>query len=242
MEWTDRGIVLSARKHGETSLIVSLLTEHNGRHAGLVRGGAGRRSRGIFQPGNIVNAHWRARLAEHLGNYSCELLEANSAPLLDSPLELAALQSATTLLEISLPEREKHQNIFKGLVVVLEALGDPQIWPTVYIKWELGLLKDLGFGLDFRCCAATGKTDDLIYVSPKTGRAVSRQAGAPYKDIVLSLPQFLIKPEIECNMPDLLDALKLSGYFLQQHALGGAALPPARQRLVDRVRRQIKTK
>jgi len=240
MDWIDRGIVLTARKHGESSLIVSLLTEHHGRHAGLVRGGAGRRNRGVYQPGNLVNAQWRARLAEHLGTYTCELLEAKTAALLDSPLELAALQSASAMTETALPERENHPNIFNGLLIVLESFHDQKIWPTVYVKWELGLLKELGFGLDVSCCAATGQTDDLIYISPKTGRAVSRQAGEPYRDKMLSLPEFLINPEVPCGLPDLYNALKLSGYFLERHAFGGASLPPARTRFVDRIRQRIK--
>jgi DNA repair protein RecO (recombination protein O) len=242
MDWIDRGIVLTARKHGETSLIVSLLTEHHGRHVGLVRGGAGRRNRGIYQPGNLVNAQWRARLPEHLGTYTCELMEAKTASFLDSPLELAALQSAAALSETSLPEREQHPNIFNGLLVVLESLQDPSVWPAVYIKWELGLLKELGFGLDFSSCAASGKTDDLVYVSPKTGRAVSRQAGEPYKDIVLNLPEFLVDNTVPCELHGLSEGLKLSGYFLERHAFGGLALPPARDRFADRVRQYLKNR
>ncbi len=239
MDWNDRGIVLTARKHGETSLIVSLLTEHHGRHAGLVRGGAGRRNRGVYQPGNLVNAQWRARLAEHLGTFTCELLEAKTASYLDCPLELAALQSVAALTESALPERENHPNIFNGLLVVIESLDDQSIWPVVYVKWELGLLKELGFGLDFSRCAATGKTDDLIYVSPKTGRAVSREAGEPYRELVLNLPRFLVDAEVSCEMADLLEALKLSGYFLLRHAFNGETLPPARERFVDRIRHHI---
>jgi len=236
MDWTDRGIVLSARKHGESSLIVSLLTEQHGRHAGLVRGGAGRRNRGVYQPGNLVNAHWRARLVEHLGTYTCELLDAKPAAFLDSPLELAALQSAASITELALPERENHPNVFNGLQIVLESLDEISVWPTVYVKWELGLLKELGFGLDLSCCAATGQTDDLVYISPRTGRAVSRQAGLPYHDRMLALPEFLITRDVSCEFSDLFDALKLSGYFLEHHVFGGAPLPPARTRFMDRIR------
>ena len=236
MDWIDRGIVLSARKHGETSLIVSLLTENHGRHAGLVRGGAGRRNRGIYQPGNLVSAHWRARLPEHLGTYSAELLDAKTAPFLGAPLELSALQSATALTEVALPEREAHFNIFNGLIILIDSLHDPSVWPIVYIKWELGLLKELGFGLDFSQCAATGSSEDLVYVSPKTGRAVSRQAGEAYKNIILDLPEFLVNENLECAIPDLFEGLKLSGFFLEGHALGGAMLPPARNRFFDRIR------
>ncbi len=237
MDWTDRGIVLTTRKHGESSLIVTLLTERHGRHSGLVRGGAGRRNRGTYQPGNLVSAQWRARLPEHLGTYTAELLEAKTAALLDSPLELAALQSAAALAETTLPERESHPNIFNGLLIVIDSLSDPNIWPVVYIKWELGLLKELGFGLDFSQCAATGSTADIIYVSPKTGRAVSRQAGERYKSVVLDLPKFLVDDNAKCGMQDLLEGLKLSGFFLEGHALAGTSLPPARTRFIDRIRR-----
>lgn len=236
MDWIDRGIVLTTRKHGESSLIVSLLTEHHGRHAGLVRGGAGRRNRGIYQPGNLVNAQWRARLPEHLGTYTAELLDAKTAAWLNSPLELAALQSAVSLIEIALPERELHPNVFNGLLVVLDSLPDQSVWPIIYMKWELGLLKELGFGLDLSQCAATGATSDLTYVSPKSGRAISRQAGEKYKNVALNLPGFLTDENIKCGIGNLHEGLKLSGFFLESHALGGHTLPPARLRFFDRLR------
>jgi DNA repair protein RecO (recombination protein O) len=236
MDWIDQGIVLTTRKHGETSLIVSLLTENHGRHAGLVRGGAGRRNRGVYQPGNLVSAQWRARLPEHLGTYTAELLDAKTAALLNCPLELAALQSAVSLVEATLPERELHPNIFNGLLVVLDSLSNESIWPIVYIKWELGLLKELGFGLDLSQCAATGVTDNLIYVSPKTGRAISRQAGEKYRHVALHLPKFLIDENTQCGIENLHDGMKLSGFFLESHALGGNPLPPARARFYDKIR------
>jgi len=239
MEWTDNAIVLTANKHGESSLIVSLLTEHHGRHAGLVRGGAGRRNRGIYQPGNLVNAQWRARLPEHLGAFTCELTNAKAATLLDSPLELSVLASACAIVEVALPERESHPSIYKGLLIVLNSLDDEEVWPTVYVKWEIGLLQELGFGLDLTSCAATGNTEDLIYVSPKSGRAVSREAGEPYRDKLLQLPGFLSKPDRQCPQDDLYTALKLTGYFLERHAYGHAdhrRMPQSRTRLLNRVR------
>ena len=239
MDWTDNAIVLTANKHGESSLIVSLLTEQHGRHSGLVRGGAGRRNRGIYQPGNLVNAHWRARLPEHLGAFTCELTSAHAATLLDQPLELSVLASACAIVEAALPERETHPSVYNGLLVVLESLDDSNVWPTVYIKWEIGLLQELGFGLDLTACAATGQTEDLIYVSPKSGRAVSREAGEPYRDKLLQLPEFLVGPEPQCQQDDLYAALKLTGYFLEKHAYGHAdhrRMPQSRTRLLNRAR------
>jgi len=190
MHWRDDGIVLSARPHGESAAIVHLLTREHGRHAGLVRGGQGRRARGVYQPGNLVAARWSGRLAEHLGSYTCELAQSHAARVLDEPGRLAALSAATAVCEGALPEREPHGACFEGLRVLLDALtGDH--WAEVYVNWELALLADLGFGLDLARCAAGGDNDHLAYVSPKSGRAVSLAAGEPYRDKLLPLPAFL---------------------------------------------------
>ena len=152
MDWNDEGFVLSARRHGENALIVSLLTRAHGRHAGLVRGGSGTRSRGLYQPGNLLQAHWRARLAEHLGAYSCELVHAHAAVLLHEPLPLLALSAATTLVDIALPEREPVSHLFDTLAALIDAL-DRAEWGIAYVRWELDLLAELGFGLDLSECA-----------------------------------------------------------------------------------------
>ena len=191
MDWSDRAIVLSARKHGESSAIVSVLTRAHGRHAGLVRGGAGRRARGTFEPGNEVTARWRARLDEHLGTFACELLVSHAARLLDAPLPLAALAAACAVADAALPEREPHGVVHDGLAALLAALHEPGFAES-YVRWELALLAELGFGLDLSACAATGATGGLVFVSPRTGRAVSGQAGAPYRDRLLALPAFLL--------------------------------------------------
>lgn len=239
MEWSDQGIVLSARKHGESSAIVTLMTRVQGVHAGLVRGGAGKRKRGDLQPGNRVSAHWRGRLSEHLGAYTTELIKAHAATLLDIPDALACLSSALAVTESALPEREAHEAIYEGLCVLLSSLeGDD--WPSVYVKWELGLLGELGFGLDFSCCAATGVTEDLIYVSPKSGRAVSAEAGKPYLTSLLPLPAFLIEKGTGGTPRDVAKGLELTGYFLERHVFGhlrAKNLPPARDRFVERMRR-----
>ena len=237
MDWTDDGIVLSARKHGETSAIVTLLTRGHGRHLGLVRGGAGKRLRGILQPGNLLKARWRARLSEHLGTFSCELTEAIAARFLKDPLKLAGLSAACAMAEGTLAEREPHQAVFDGLLALLGAIGEGN-WPSAYVKWELGLLGDLGFALDLSTCAATGNNDQLAYVSPKSGRAVSLAAGEPYKKRLLALPAFLLSAGTLGAPEEVADGLKLTGYFLERNVfrLTDRSLPEARNRLMERLR------
>jgi DNA repair protein RecO (recombination protein O) len=241
MEWSDEGFVLSARKHGETAAIVSLLTRDYGRHVGLVRGGAGRRARGLYQPGNRLKATWRGRLAEHLGSYSCEMIEAVAAPLMADPLRLAGLSSLCAVAEAALPEREPHRPVFDGLAVVLDALGggEAAVWQSVYVKWEIGLLKELGFGLDLSQCAATGSLDNLTHVSPRTGRAVSAEAAGPYRDKLLALPAFMLSGSgIAPSAEEVLAGLRTTGYFLERHVFAGrreAKAPDARSRFTDRL-------
>ena len=238
MDWSDQGVVLAARKHGESSLIVQLLTRAHGRHAGLVRGGAGRRLRGIYQPGNAVTAHWRGRLAEHLGTFVCEPGASHAAALLDDPLKLAALTAACAVAEAALPEREPHTAVYEGFLALLEALdGDgPALWGEIYVRWELGVLGELGYGLDLSACAATGRNDELAYVSPRTGRAVSLSAGEPYRAKLLALPRFLAG-DGRASLAELGDGLHLSGFFLEQHVFAplDRSAPPARGRLVERI-------
>ncbi len=240
MQWSDAGFILSARKHGESSAIVNILTRHHGRHAGLVRGGAGRRLRGILQPGNAVAAYWRARLAEHLGSFTVELAGAHAAPLLGDPDRLAALASACAVAESLLPEREVHAAVYEGFRVLLAALDSSPQWQAVYVRWELGLLAELGFGLDLTRCAVTGTAQDLVYVSPRSGRAVSAAAGEPYRDRLLALPAFLLSAgNGDHPGPEAVrDGLLLTGYFLASHASAAhhRGLPPARRRFADRFR------
>lgn len=234
MQWSDDGFVISARKHGETAAIVTLLTREHGRHAGLVRGGAGRRQRGTLQIGNRVRATWRARLAEQLGTLTCELTGAHAAGLLDEKMPLLALGASTGLLEMALPERAPHPEVFDRFAGLIEALPEPG-WEAAYVRWEVALLADLGFGLDLGECAATGAVDGLAYVSPRTGRAVSAAAGETYRDRLLALPPFLLDHDSATDARQLLDGLTLTGHFLVTHVLGpdGRKLPAARTRLVD---------
>jgi len=237
MQWTDNAIILSARKHGETSVIVQALTEAHGRHAGLVRGGVGRGSRGVLQPGNEVHGVWKARLPDHLGSYTFELRRARAAHLLSDAGRLAALSSACSVAEAALPEREKHTAAYDGFLVLLEALETSDHWAEVYISWELGLLRELGFGLDLTACAQTGETEGLAFVSPRTGRAVTAAAGAPYKERLLPLPGFLSQQTVRETKPgDLSDGLALTGFFVERHVLAphNIKMPPARTRFVAR--------
>jgi len=247
VDWTDEGIVLAARPHGEGSAVVVLLTRGHGRHAGLVRGAFSGRARGLYQTGNRVTAEWRARLAEHLGNYVCELAEGHAAALLDDPLKLAGLTAACAVAEASLPEREPHPRVHDGLVALLNAMANPDLgdaWVAAYVRWEVGVLADLGYGLDLESCAATGVNDDLAYVSPRSGRAVSLAAGEPYRDRLLPLPRFLIGQTgagLGGDSDDLFRGLALSGFFLERHvfATHGRQPPPARTRFVERFARGV---
>jgi len=236
MEWSDDAIVLSARKHGEAAAIVQLLTCDHGRYAGLVRGGAGRRQRGLWQPGNRVRAHWRARLADHLGTLGGELTRAGAAPVMDDRLRLGALSAACALVETTLAERDPHRALYHRLDALVESLigaEDDLIWGADYVRFELDLLAELGFGLDLSVCAATGQIESLTWVSPRTGRAVSDQAGEPYRDRLLVLPAFLVDGAKPASATDILAGLALTGHFLNRFAASAhiSELPASRERL-----------
>ena len=243
MNWSDVGIVLSSRKYGETSVIVSLMTPGHGRHLGLVRGGAGKRARGIYQAGNMVSVDWSARIEEQLGTFRCELLKPLAALYLDDPLRLAGLSSACAVAERALPEREDYMDVYESLYDFLVNLG-AENWLENYVCWEVSLLASLGFGLNLLSCASTGQNFDLIYVSPKSGQAVSAIAGKPYKDKLLSLPSFLTAERNKSkstNYKPVYQGLYLTGYFLDRNAFvhnkNGA--PSARLRLVDQVKQKL---
>ena len=238
MEWADEGIVLSVRPYGETSAIVEALTHLHGRHLGLVHGGASRKSRAMLQPGNSLHITWRARLNEHLGSLHAELLRARAGALLERRDALIGLNAFSAMAASVLPEREPHVGVYGAAEVLLDAIAEQDFthWPPLYVRWESGLLDDLGFGLDFSRCAATGLTQDLIYVSPRSGRAVSREAGEPYADRLLRLPPFLLGSQsAEPSAADILDGLKLTAYFLLERVLQphGKELPQPRIRLQE---------
>ncbi len=238
MDWSDEGVVLTARPHGESGLVASLLTREHGRHAGFVPGGGSRRASPVWQPGNVVEVGWRARLSDQLGNYSGELREAHAARALDDAVELAGLSAACAVVDAALPEREPHPSMFDGFRAFLGALGHPG-WPGIYVRLELGLLQELGFGLDLEKCAATGSMEDLAYVSPRTGRAVSRVAAGPYKEKLLALPAFLSTGGSPSDDVQLRQGLDLTGYFLERHVFWphNKPLPPARARFIETLQR-----
>jgi DNA repair protein RecO (recombination protein O) len=237
MQWHDTGFVLAARRHGESSLIVELLTREHGRHVGLLRGGQSPRMRAVLQPGNEVAALWRGRLAEHLGTFGCELVRAHAARFLDDPDRLAALASASALLAGALPEREPQPEAFALFAHLIAALDSPVDWLPQYVKWEQELLGAMGFGLDLSRCAVSGEAADLAYVSPRTGRAVSRAAGLPYRDKLLPLPGFLWRQE-PADRQQIALGMALTGHFLAHHVFApqGRTLPAARTRLAERMR------
>ena len=221
MEWTDEGIVLGVRRHGESSAIVELLTREHGRHLGLVRGGASSRMRPLLQPGNSVTAVWRARLDEHLGMYALEGTRLRAATLLASSHAVYGITHLAALARL-LPERDPHEDIYEMLQGTLDDFDDTGVAAVHLIRFELAMLTELGFGLDLDNCAATGETTDLIYVSPKSGGAVSRSAGEPWRDRLLPLPAFLREGEDGANSwsdQDLLDGFQITGLFLLRHVL-----------------------
>jgi DNA repair protein RecO (recombination protein O) len=250
MNWSDEGVILSVRAHGETAAVVELMTRAHGRHLGLVHGGKSRRLRPVLQIGNHVDATWKARLADHLGHMSVELRRGYAAAVMEDAAGLAGLSSLCALSRL-LPERDPHPSLYEVTLFVLGFLDEPAVWPALMVRWEMALLDELGFGLDLSTCAATGARDGLVYVSPKSGRAVSEAAGEPYQDRLLALPAFLAKatragrgPALErkeaaITEADIAAGLELTGHFLETRVLGprGEVMPDARVRLRELIAR-----
>lgn len=236
MEWSDEAIVLSVRPHGENSAILETLTRIHGRHLGLVRGGASRRARPALQPGNTLHVNWRARLNEHLGNFTVELMRARAGDMLESREALAGLNAFCAVVGAVMPEREAHEYVFEAGNILLDAMQENGIahWGALYVRFEAGLLEALGFGLDLSSCASTGVVDNLVYVSPRTGRAVSQSAGEPYKDRLFALPTFLLGTQNAApDAAQVAAGLKLTGHFLLERVLRphGREMPAARLNL-----------
>ncbi|HEX4182643.1 MAG TPA: DNA repair protein RecO [Caulobacteraceae bacterium] len=238
MDFEDDAFVLAARVHGEAGAIVEFLTAEHGRYVAHVAGGASRRVRPYLQPGGRVIVNYRSRIAEQLGSAQVEPVGEGPSALFDDPLALAGLAAAASVTAGALPEREPHPGAFLAFEALGAALAQPEIWPAIYVRFEAGLLQELGFGLDLSKCAATGTTDDLVYVSPRTGRAVSRQAGAPYADRLLALPPFLLSAQHGLDAGDIGAGLDLTGHFLEAFVFAAMnqPLPPARVWLTDRLR------
>ncbi|MBL6454168.1 DNA repair protein RecO [Belnapia sp. T6] len=239
-EWQGPAIVLGARPHGESGAVVTLLTEALGRHAGLAKGGASRAQSALWQPGNLVEARWVARLPDQLGALSAELVHPAASLALEDPLALALLASACALAEAALPEREPHPRCFQGLLALIAQLPASALAALPdYIRWEAELLTELGYGLDLARCALTGGVEDLAFVSPRTGRAVSAVAAEPWAGRLLPLPRFLLGQSGPPEAGECLAGLRLTGHFLARDAFGDrpGGLPAARGLLQDRVAR-----
>lgn len=236
MEWRDEGIVLNARRHGESDAIVELLTREHGRHSGLVHGGASRRVKSTLLAGNTLSAAWRARLSEHLGSLAIELRRERAGAILERRDALTGLSAFAEVSRMVLPEREPHPALYAAAEILLDAVEQFEFdhWAPLYVRWEMGVLEALGFGLDLSRCAATGRTSDLRYVSPKSGRAVCGEAGEPYRARLLVLPRFLLEPRASSPTgPDIRAGLALTGRFLCDRLLEPhqRSMPAARVRL-----------
>jgi DNA repair protein RecO (recombination protein O) len=243
MEWSDDALVLSVRAHGETSAILEVLTRVHGRHLGLVRGGASRRTKPVLQPGNTVHLGWRARLSEHLGNFTVEPAKSRAGDMMEKRVALIGLNAFTAVAGAALPEREQHESVFEVGEILLDAMAEDGFahWAPLYVRWEAGLLEALGFGLDLSRCASTGATDDLRFVSPRSGRAVSGAAAAPYKERLFVLPGFLLGSQnSDPAAHDIAAGLRLTGHFLLERALAphGREMPRARLRLDELAARE----
>ncbi len=239
MEWRDQGTVLIMRPHGESAAIIEVFTKAHGRHSGVVRGGASRKMAATLQPGTQLDVMWRARLDDHIGTFTVEPLQSRSSVLSDR-LALAGLNAICAMLRVAIAEREAHPGLWHATMALLDALDADATWPAQYLRWESLLLDDIGFGLDLATCAVTGARDDLAYVSPKTGRAVSRAGAGDWAARLLPLPQCLMG-QGPAGPAELAQGLAITGHFLARELapmLNGRPLPEARTRLMDLLARQ----
>ncbi len=241
MEWRDAGIVLGLRRHGENAVVLEMMTRAHGRHLGVVRNGRSRTMQPVLQPGNHVDALWRARLEEHLGEWKIEPVDLRAATYMHSSVALYGLNHLAQLTRL-LPERDPHPAIFESLAVIGENLTEAPLAAPLLIRYELAILAELGFGLDLSECAATGGQDELVYVSPKSGRAVSRVAGEPWRERLFRLPAFLAGSLV--SVPDWAEieaGFALTAYFLERHVYGPRGLPPpeARGAFIAALRRDL---
>ncbi len=241
MDWTDQGILLVSRRHGETSAIIEVFTELHGRDAGVVRGGTSRKIAPILQPGAQLAVTWRARLEDHIGTYTVEPLRSRAANALSGRMALAGLNAVTGLLSFSLPEREPQTGFYRQTEQLLDLLGQDDVWPLAYLRWEMALLELLGYGLDLSACAVTGATEGLAFVSPKSGRAVTEEGAGAWKDQLLPLPPVMLGHG-DASDTEVAAALRTTGYFLKNRVapeLANKPLPEARERFVDRFTRSL---
>jgi DNA repair protein RecO (recombination protein O) len=242
MQWTDEGIVLGVKRHGEASGILELMTRDHGRHLGLVRGGFGSRLKPVLQPGNTLSVNWRARLDEHLGTYTVEGMNLRAANFFAAPHAIYGVTHLAALMRL-LPERDPHAALYAVFDDILDHLGEAAVAAPMVVRFELQLLAELGFGLDLEQCVSTGATADLVYVSPKSGRAVSRMAGEPWADKMLQLPVFLREPQAVPVGRDVADGFALTGFFLARHVLEprGLELGDARAHFITALGRALQS-
>lgn len=236
MQWVGDAVVLGARPFGEGKLVAEVFAREHGRYGGVVH--AGRKSLPMLQAGNVVHAGWKARLAEQLGFFHpLEMVEPHATRLLDDALGLAGLSAAVALVRAAAAERQAYPELYDAMTVLIEAMPHRHIWPALYARFELGLLAALGYGLDLSRCAVTGAVDGLGWVSPRTGRAATTEAGAAHADVLLRLPRFLLDAEAELKSGDVADALALAGHFLERRVFDhrGEGMPDARRRLIERL-------
>ena len=240
MQWSDQAIIIGVKRHGETSVVAEVMTRARGRHLGLVRGGRSRTMQPVLQPGNEVEVTWRARLDEHLGEFKMEPVRLRAARLMEAATSVYGVQAMGALLRL-LPERDPHPHLYEALDVILENLHDPSDAGELFVRFEIAVLNDLGFGLDLAECAATGTREDLIYVSPKSGRAVSRTAGAPYAGKMLALPGFLADGGA-ADYESLAAAFRMTAFFLHRHVYEprGLGLSAARDGFVQAALKALK--
>lgn len=235
MDWRSQGVLLSARRHGENAAIIDVFTPDYGRHAGVVRGGAGRKMAPVLQPGAQLDVSWRARLEGHLGAFTVEPVKSRAAAVMGDRKALAGLNALCGLLQFALAERDPHPELYDRTLLVFDLLGESDAWPLAYVQWELALLEELGFGLDLSSCAVTGSMQELIYVSPRTGRAVSLQGAGEWASRLLALPDCL-RGVGDGSLDDVPSALATTGHFLSiwmAPQLGNKPLPASRDRLLE---------
>jgi len=241
IEWRDEGALLKVRKHGENAAIIEVFTTGHGKAAGVVRGGTSRKIAPLLQPGAQLDVTWKARLDGHLGSFTIEPIRSRAAQVMQDRLALAGLNAVTGILSFVLPERETYGPLYARSVHLLDLLGQNDVWPLAYLQWEVALLEEMGFGMDLSACAVSGLNDDLFYVSPRTGRAVSRLAAGDWADRLLPLPHVLLGKG-DADMGEIVKALRTTGHFLHNHlvkSLGDRKLPAARQRLIDVMNRSV---
>jgi DNA repair protein RecO (recombination protein O) len=241
MEWRDQGILLSARRHGETSAIIEMFTPSQGRHVGVVRGGTSRKIAPILQPGAQLDVAWRARLEEHIGSFTVEPVRSRAAIAMGDRMTLAGLNAVTGLLSFCLPERQPHEPLYQRTQALLDLLGQHEVWALAYLQWEVKLLEEMGYALELDACAVTGSAEDLRYVSPKSGRAVSQAGAGDWAERLLPLPAVL-RGQGNAEDREIAQAFRTTGYFLEAHLardLGDKPLPEARARFVEMFNRQL---